>query len=125
MLEAGARFDRYLVEALLGSGGMGSVYRAYDEKLQRRIALKVLLTTEATDGSGPSDGKARLLREARAAAALQHPNAVALFDVGEHDGSPYIAMELVSGQSLRARLADLREPWRERLRWLADIGRAL
>src|SRR5687768_8352479 len=96
MLKAGDTFERYTIEALIGQGGMGCVYRAYDPRRDRRIALKVSLQDFAS-----ATANARLLREARAAAALDHPNAVAIFDVGEFDGAPYIAMELVSGRTLR------------------------
>ena len=82
------RVDRYIVLDRLGSGGMGTVFRAYDPKLDRRIALKVL------DGGAPGE------REARTLAQLNHPNVVTVHDVGEHDGTGYIAMELVDGESL-------------------------
>ena len=107
-LEPGARFDRYRIEARLGEGGMGCVYRAYDEKLRRNVALKVLQVSADASDSSASQGAARLLREARAAAALDHPNAIAIFDVGEAGGPgdeapvPYIAMGLILGRSLRA-----------------------
>src|SRR5436853_1598422 len=93
----GDRFDRYTIEAVLGQGGMGRVFRAHDAKLRRRIALKVVRANAKGDTTG---GKGRLIREAQAAAALDHPNVVSIFDVGEHEGEPYIAMELVEGRSL-------------------------
>ena len=122
----GDTVDRFVLEALVGQGGMGAVYRARDPKLQRRVALKVL-RAEVTGGTGStsSEGTARLLREARAAASLDHPNAVAIYDVGEHDGQPYIAMELVEGKSLRALVGDAGVPAGERLRVLVDVARAL
>ncbi|HEY8087597.1 MAG TPA: protein kinase [Polyangiaceae bacterium] len=122
----GDTVDRFVLEALVGQGGMGAVYRARDPKLQRRVALKVLrveLTGET--GGTSSEGTARLLREARAAASLDHPNAVSIYDVGEHDGLPYIAMELVEGKSLRAFVGDAAVPVGERLRLLVDVARAL
>ncbi len=131
MLSPGDNFDRYSIEALLGEGGMGKVYRAYDPRLHRRVARKVL---SQRDGEAPrsgasagnsSEGAARMLREARAAAALDHPNAVSIFDVGEVEGVPYIAMELIEGQSLRALSAMPPVPWEKRLRWLVDVARAL
>ncbi len=124
-LRTGDKLDRYTIEALLGEGGMGQVYRAADDKLHRRVALKVLRVGDASDESSASEGKARLLREARAAAALDHPNAIAIFDVGEVNGDPYIAMELVEGKSLRSYVGDVTVPIERRLRWLADIARAL
>jgi predicted ATPase/DNA-binding CsgD family transcriptional regulator/predicted Ser/Thr protein kinase len=89
--------NRYHIEAQLGQGGMGIVYRAQDTLLNRPIAIKVLTTA----GLG-STGKARLLVEAQAAARLNHPNIVAVYDAGEADGQPFIVMELVEGQSLRS-----------------------
>ena len=124
-LEPGDTFDRYTIEVLLGEGGMGQVYRAYDAKLHRRVALKVLGAATGDGSDAGSQGAARLLREARAAAALDHANAVAIFDVGEHDGSPYIAMELVAGKSLRAYVGDESVSVEHRVRWLRDVARAL
>ena len=88
--------DRYRLEAKLGQGGMGVVYRAHDTLLNRPVAVKVLNTT----GLG-TVGKARLLAEARAAAKLSHPNIVVVHDAGEADGTPFIVMELVPGETLR------------------------
>lgn len=95
-LKPGDDVDRYTIEALLGEGGMGVVYRAVDTKLRRRVALKVLRAISA-DADAWSVAVARMLREARAAAALNHPNAVGIFDVGEVDGAPYLAMEFIEG----------------------------
>ena len=89
---------RYRVLDELGTGGMGVVYRAEDLTLRREVALK-LLPPSATAGAVD-----RFLREARAAAALNHPNICTIFDAGEHEGRPYIAMELLGGQTLKQRL---------------------
>ncbi|MBK7396230.1 MAG: protein kinase [Myxococcales bacterium] len=121
MLQPGDTFDRYLIEAFLGEGGMGSVYRALDNKLHRRVALKIIRLGERVD----DEARARLIREARAVAALNHPNVVVVHDVGEHEGVPFIAMELVRGRSLRAYIGDETVPVRQRLRWLLDVARAL
>ncbi|HLM71099.1 MAG TPA: serine/threonine-protein kinase, partial [Polyangiaceae bacterium] len=119
----GDKFDRYTIEELLGEGGMGVVYRALDAKLERKVALKVLRSAKS-DADTWGRAVARMLREARAAAALSHPNAVGIYDVGEHDGTPYLAMELIEGAPLRSRIgADI--PLSTRLRWLADVARAL
>jgi serine/threonine-protein kinase len=83
----------------LGRGGMGVVYRAEDEKLRRAVALKVL-----PDTSDNEERRQRLLREARSAAAITHPNVAVVHHVDEVDGRIYIAMELVDGENLRARL---------------------
>jgi non-specific serine/threonine protein kinase len=87
--------NRYRLDAELGHGGMGVVYRAYDTLLNRTVAVKVL--SEASIESG---GHVRLLREARAAAQLNHPNIVSVYDAGEADHAPFIVMELVEGQTL-------------------------
>src|SRR5207302_4358819 len=115
----------YLIEERLGAGGMGEVFRAQDTKLRRAVALKIVRTDAASGTGSASDGAARLLREARAAAALDHPNAVAIFDVGELDGCAYIAMELVDGRNLRAYVGDETVALVERVRWLVDVARAL
>jgi eukaryotic-like serine/threonine-protein kinase len=101
MLRPGDRLDRYVIDRLLGEGGMGAVYRARDEKLHRTVALRVL-SVDGGKGSSAQQAElaARMPREARAAAALDHPNVVSVFDVGEHEGAPYIAMELVVGKTL-------------------------
>ena len=88
---------RYHVARLLGRGGMAEVYLARDPVLDREVAVKLI--------AGPMDentGRRRLIREARAAGRLQHPNIVTIFDAGEHEGRPYIAMEYVSGETLRS-----------------------
>ncbi|HEY8077264.1 MAG TPA: protein kinase [Labilithrix sp.] len=115
---------RYRIESLLGEGGMGRVFRAFDGVLKRYVALKVLRTE--SDGSGSSAATRRqLLHEAQAAAALDHPNVVAVFDVGEAEGEPWIAMELVAGKSLRSFIGDASIPMALRLGWLRDIASAL
>jgi Tol biopolymer transport system component len=124
-MNAGDRIGRYVVESLLGKGGMGEVYRAHDDVLRRRVALKLLQSESGPPGSAASESNVkRVLREARMAAALDHPNVVAVFDVGEHEGTPFMVMELVSGTSLRALLA-ASIPVSERVRWLVDVARAL
>ena len=82
VLGPGDRVDRYTIEAPIGEGGMGRVYRAYDERLDRRVAVKIVAADSAAIGDD-SEAKKRLLREARAASKLDHPNVVAVFDVGE------------------------------------------
>jgi len=94
-----ATLGPFRIVGRLGKGGMGVVYRAEDESLRRTVALKVLRAKE-----GDEEGKQRFLREARSAAAITHPNVAAVYQVGEADGRLYIAMELVEGENLRARL---------------------
>jgi serine/threonine protein kinase len=93
-LVRGTRLGPYEVVSKLGDGGMGEVYRAYDPRLKRQVALK-LLTTATESGD-------RLLREARAIAALNHPHICTVFEVGAADGRAFIAMELIEGRSLRS-----------------------
>ena len=99
-LATGTRIGPYEVLAPLGSGGMGEVFRARDTRLGRDVALKTLSPTFAQD----PERLERFEREARAAGSLQHPGIVTLFDVGSHEGRPYIVTELVEGGSLRAAL---------------------
>ncbi len=84
VLEVGQTLDRYTIEALVGEGGVGQVYRAFDTRLRRHVALKVLRLPEAD----PEDAVADVLREARAAAAIAHPNVTAVLDAGELEGAP-------------------------------------
>jgi TolB-like protein/Flp pilus assembly protein TadD len=94
-LDAPAHRGPYRIEALIGAGGMGRVYRARDTRLQRLVAIKILAESPDTDGA-----RLRLLAEARAASALNHPNICTVYEVGELDGQPFIAMELVEGRTL-------------------------
>jgi serine/threonine-protein kinase len=96
----GRLLDHYRILAPLGSGGMGVVWRAYDERLRREVAIKML-----PEGAGDADDRARLLREARAASGLNHPNVCTVYDAGEWEGHAYIVMELVEGRSLQSLIA--------------------
>ena len=100
-LAVGTRLGPYEIVAPLDAGGMGEVYRATDTRLGRNVAIKVLPSNVAHD----ADRLARFEREARAVAALNHPNILALFDVGTHDASPFVVTELLEGETLRERLA--------------------
>jgi len=95
---AGVWIDRFELIGKLGAGGMGTVWSATDHRLQRRVALKFLRSR--SDGAA---GEQRLFREAQALARIAHPNVIAVFDVGRHEGRIWVAMELVSGTTLRAR----------------------
>jgi len=100
-LQPGERLGCYTIERRLGAGGMGEVWRARDERLGRAVAIKLLLPH-------PSDAGARVRafqNEARAASALNHTNVLTVYDVGDHDGAPYLVTECLEGEPLRARLA--------------------
>ncbi len=127
MLVPGATFDRYRLEAVLGEGAMGRVYRAYDMRLGRRVALKVLgaTLTQGSTANSTSDGVARMFREARAASMLNHPNAVTVYDVGEFEGQAWLAMECIEGRPLRAFIRDASVPLEDRLEWLVQIASVL
>ncbi|MEX1366836.1 MAG: protein kinase [Nannocystaceae bacterium] len=114
------RVDRFVLERELGAGGMGTIYSAWDEQLQRRVALKFLHRVGSDAAS-----EQRLFREAQALAQLSHPNVVPIFDVGRHEGRVWLAMEHIAGQTLRA-WAKRRSPGRaETLQaWIA-AGRGL
>src|SRR6476646_1846395 len=90
----------YRIVEPIGAGGMGAVYKAYDNKLQRVVALK-LLPSEFVE---QQDRRRRFFQEARAASALNHPHILTIYEVGEDDGKPYIAMEYVEGETLRQKI---------------------
>ena len=100
MLSPGARLGPYELVALLGAGGMGEVYRARDTRLGRDVAIKVLPAEFAAD----PDRLRRFEQEAQAIATLNHPNILAIHDIGTHEGAPYIVTELLEGESLREKL---------------------
>src|ERR1044072_647622 len=94
----------YRIVAELGRGAMGAVYRAIDPLIEREVAIKTLLPNLPDDVM--SEVRERFIREARSAGRLNHPNIVTIFDVGEHEGVAYIAMELLEGRSLQQMLRD-------------------
>jgi len=99
-LVAGTKLGRYEIVAAVGAGGMGEVYRARDSRLGRDVAIKVLPEHLATDPVA----LARFDREARAVAAVSHPNVLEIYDVGNEDGTAFVVMELLEGETLRAAL---------------------
>jgi hypothetical protein len=117
-LAPGARLGPYEVVGLLGRGGMGTVYRARDGRLGRDVALKIL------HGADPAQLQ-RLLDEARCTALVQHPNVLAVLDVGEHEGAPWLATELLEGEPLRARLGPGALPLPEMLELGQQIAHGL
>lgn len=124
---SGARIGRYVVLSTLGAGGMGAVYEAFDPALERKVAIKVLRTAASASKHDPTHdpGAQRLMAEARALASLSHPNIVPIYDVGQADHEVYLAMELVSGLTLRAWSAHSRRPWMEVVETLAAAGDGL
>src|SRR5438128_7616124 len=101
-ITAGTRLGRYEIRSSLGAGGMGEVYRAQDTKLNRDVAIKVLPAAFSAD----AERLRRFEQEAQAAGALNHPNILSVYDVGTHDGAPYLVTELLEGESLKERLGD-------------------
>src|SRR6185437_12422530 len=90
----------YRIVEPIGAGGMGAVYKAYDNKLQRVVAIKLLPSEYVSQ----QDRRRRFFQEARAASALNHPHILTIYEVGEDDGRPYIAMEYVEGETLRQKI---------------------
>jgi eukaryotic-like serine/threonine-protein kinase len=99
-LSTGTKLGPYEIQSLLGAGGMGEVYRARDARLDRTVAIKILPASFSAD----HDRMQRFAQEARAAAALNHPNILSIFDIGDEKGSPYVVSELLEGETLRERL---------------------
>lgn len=120
ILSPGEALGPYKIVGLLGSGGMGVVYRAHDPRLGRDVALKVLRWPSAD-----TERVARFSREARAAGSLNHPNIVAVFDVGTEEGVPYVVTELLEGETLRARLDHGQLPYRKAVEYGIHIALAL
>ena len=121
MLNTGALLGRYEITAAIGAGGMAEVYCARDTRLGRDVAIKII-TAELK--SSPESIK-RFEQEARAAGALNHPNVCAVLDVGMHEDSPFVVMELLDGESLRERLNAGPVPIRKSLDWAAQAARGL
>ncbi|MDQ5870982.1 MAG: protein kinase, partial [Acidobacteriota bacterium] len=121
VLSAGSRLGPYEILAPLGAGGMGEVYRARDVRLGREVALKVL----PEDVAGDPSRLARFEQEARSASALNHPNIVTIYDVGQEGAVSYIVMELVEGQSIRELLAAGPPPVRRALAIGTQIAEGL
>ena len=120
-LAAGTRLDSYEIVAPLGAGGMGEVYRARDTTLKRDVAIKVLPDYWSRD----PERLRRFELEAQAAAALNHPNIVSIFHVGQYDGTPYIVTELLQGETLRERLRSGPIPLRKAIEYAVQIANGL
>src|SRR5438309_803226 len=120
-LAPGSKLGPYEILAGLGAGGMGEVYRAHDPRLGREVAIKILPAGSA----GDSECMRRFEQEARATAALNHPNILAVFDIGSQDFSPYIVSELLDGETLRARLISGSLPVRKAVDYALQVVRGL
>jgi serine/threonine protein kinase/tetratricopeptide (TPR) repeat protein len=123
VLKKGDTLGRYLVLEQLGAGAMGVVYAAYDPELDRKIAIKVLRPQE---GKGDrARRQERLVREAKAMAKLSHPNVGAIYDVGVHGDQVFLAMEFLSGGTLRDWIAAKKRPWRDTVKMFIEVGKGL
>src|SRR6266705_2581436 len=120
-LVSGTKLGPYEVVSAIGAGGMGEVYRAKDTRLGRSVAIKVLPESFARD----SDRLMRFEQEARAVAALNHPNILAIHDIGEQNGSPFLVSELLEGESLRAVLDRGTLPQRKTIEYGVQIAHGL
>ena len=120
-LTPGLQVGPYQVLSVLGAGGMAEVYRALDTRLGREVALKVVNAAQARN----PELVQRFEQEARVAGSLRHPNVVAVYDIGHHDGVPYLVTELLEGESLRHRLTRGRLPLQTALEWGAQLARGL
>jgi serine/threonine protein kinase len=117
-LASGTKLGRYEIRSKLGEGGMGEVYRATDQKLNRDVAIKVLPTSLATN----SDRLHRFEQEAQAAGTLNHPNILAVYDVGLHEDAPYVVTELLEGENFRELLSTGSLPARKAIDYATQIA---
>lgn len=120
-LAAGTKFGRYEILSQLGKGGMGEVYLAKDTKLDRNIALKIL----PAELAGNRERMIRFVQEAKAAAALNHPNVAHVYEIGEHDGLNFIAMEYVDGKTLREKIHYENTELRKLIKYLQQVAGGL
>src|SRR3954465_2961950 len=121
MIDAGTKLGRYEVRSKVGAGGMGEVYLAHDEALDRRVALKIL----PVDLAAKKDRMERFVREAKAAAALNHPNIAHIYQFSESEGINFIAMEFVDGDTLRQLIHGKSSDLKKLLRYLQHTAEAL
>ncbi|HEY3026455.1 MAG TPA: protein kinase [Pyrinomonadaceae bacterium] len=120
-IAAGTKLGRYEIRSKIGEGGMGEVYLARDTQLGRDVAVKVLPSTYSDD----AERLHRFEQEACAASALNHPNILSIYDVGTHDGSPYVVSELLEGQTLRQRISGITLPPRKTIDYSLQIAHGL
>ena len=117
----GTRLGHYEVLSQLGAGGMGEVYLAYDSTLDRKVALKILPPEVASR----SDRMRRFVQEAKAAAALNHPNLAHVYEIGEHDAHHFIAMEFIDGTTLSSKIHREKTPLAKLLEYLRYVAESL
>jgi len=117
----GSNLGPYKIEAVIGAGGMGEVFRARDIRLRRTVALKIILREHVAD----PERKRRLLQEARAASALNHPNIVVLYDLSNHAGTEFLVLEFVPGKTLKELIPENGLPLDDLLRYGAQVASAL
>jgi len=120
-IAAGIKLGRYEIRSKIGEGGMGEVYLARDMEIGRDVAVKVLPSTFSTD----KDQLNRFQQEACAAGALNHPNILSIYDVGKHDGSPYVVSELLEGETLRKRIGTTALSQRRAVEYALQIANGL
>src|SRR6266545_4079936 len=120
-LSGGTRLGPYEIVSSLGAGGMGEVYRARDPRLGRAVAIKVLPASFSRD----PDRLKRFEQEARAAGVLNHPNVTIVYDIGHHDGAPYVVQELLEGETLRSELAGGRFSPRKAIDYAIQVAQGL
>src|SRR5580700_10690428 len=120
-IASGTKLGPYEIQAELGAGGMGEVYRARDTRLDRQVAIKVL----AAETCSSPELRQRLEREARAISSLNHPHICQLYDIGSQEGTDYLVMELLEGQTLAERLRKGALPLNEVLKTGAEVADAL
>src|SRR5438132_10099166 len=120
-LVAGTKLGRYEIRSKIGAGGMGEVYLAQDMKLDRKVALKILPAELASK----RDRMERFIREAKSAAALNHPNIAHIYEIGEGKGVNFIAMEFIDGQTLREKIHREHTELRKLLRFLQHAAEGL
>ena len=120
-IAAGTRLGRYEIRSKIGEGGMGEVYRAYDPKVNREVAIKILPASLSTD----KDRLARFEQEAQAAGGLNHPNILIIHHVDTHDGAPYIVSELLEGETLRERMGGVALPQRKAIDYALQMVHGL
>src|SRR5712671_5552357 len=120
-IPSGTKLGRYEVRSKIGEGGMGEVYLAEDTKLDRKVALKILPAELASN----RDRMERFVREAKAAAALNHPHVAHIYEIDESDGTHFIAMEFIDGQTLREKIHRERSELKELLKYLQQVAEGL